>query len=56
MNILVVLIPIALLAGLTGLVAFMWTMRHHQYDDMDGAAVRVLLDDDLDQADIKKPD
>jgi cbb3-type cytochrome oxidase maturation protein len=40
------LIPIALALGGLGLAAFMWSMRHHQYDDLDGAAERVLLDDD----------
>ncbi|MFM7404662.1 MAG: cbb3-type cytochrome oxidase assembly protein CcoS [Erythrobacter sp.] len=40
------LIPIALGMGLLGLVAFMWSMREGQYDDMDGAANRILIDDD----------
>ena len=42
------LIPIALLAGLGGLAAFFWAMRNGQYDDVDGAAHRILLDDDDD--------
>jgi cbb3-type cytochrome oxidase maturation protein len=40
------LIPIALGMGLLGLVAFLWSMREGQYDDMDGAANRILIDDD----------
>lgn len=40
------LIPIALGMGLLGLVAFLWSMRHGQYDDMDGAANRILIDDE----------
>ncbi len=40
------LIPIALGMGLLGLVAFLWSMRDGQYDDMDGAANRILIDDD----------
>ena len=32
--------------GLVGLVAFLWAMRDGQYDDMDGAANRVLIDDE----------
>ena len=40
------LIPIALGMGLLGLVAFLWSMREGQYDDMDGAAHRILIDDD----------
>jgi len=47
MTILVVLIPLALSLGGLGLLAFLWSMRSGQYDDLDGAAVRVLGDDDL---------
>ena len=47
MNVLIFLVPIALLLGLSGLVAFLWTLRSGQYDDLDGAAVRILPDDDL---------
>ena len=39
------LVPIALGLGLAGLVAFLWCLRSGQYDDLDGAAERVLLDD-----------
>ncbi len=45
MNGLVVLIPVALLLGLGGLAVFFWTLRHGQYDDLDGAALRILIDD-----------
>ena len=40
------LIPIALVMGLAGLAAFFWAMRSGQYDDMDGAAHRILIDDE----------
>ena len=40
------LIPIALLLGLTGLVAFFWAMKSGQFEDMDGAALRILIDDE----------
>jgi cbb3-type cytochrome oxidase maturation protein len=40
------LVPIALALGAVGLGTFMWTLRSGQYDDLDGAAERVLLDDD----------
>lgn len=36
------LIPIALAMGAFGLVAFLWSLRNGQYDDLDGAAVRIL--------------
>ncbi len=47
------LIPIALFLGLVGLGAFMWAMRSGQFDDLDGAAERILHDeeDDEDHAD-----
>lgn len=47
MNILIYLLPIALALGLTGLFAFVWALRNGQYDDMDGASLRILSDDDL---------
>ena len=46
---LIYLIPIALLLGALGLAAFLWALRSGQFDDPDGAAVRILLDDDLDE-------
>ena len=46
MTALLILIPAALLLGGLGLFAFLWTLRSGQYDDLDGAAVRILSDDD----------
>jgi cbb3-type cytochrome oxidase maturation protein len=46
MNVLVFLIPIALGLGALGLAAFLWSLRSGQYDDLDGAAHRILQDDD----------
>ena len=40
------LIPIALGMGLLGLLAFFWSMKSGQYEDMDGAANRILIDDE----------
>jgi cbb3-type cytochrome oxidase maturation protein len=40
------LIPVALALGAAGLGAFMWSLRNGQYDDLDGAAERILFDDD----------
>jgi cbb3-type cytochrome oxidase maturation protein len=45
MSQLVYLIPIALGLGALGLVAFIWSLRSGQYDDLDGAAERILDDD-----------
>jgi cbb3-type cytochrome oxidase maturation protein len=39
------LVPIALGLGLTGLAAFMWSLKSGQYEDLDGAAERVLHED-----------
>ena len=39
------LVPIALVLGLAGLAAFMWALGDGQYEDLDGAAERVLLSD-----------
>jgi cbb3-type cytochrome oxidase maturation protein len=43
---LLLLIPIALGMGLIGLIAFLWAARSGQFDDPDGAATRILVDED----------
>ena len=48
MSMLLYLIPAALFLGLLGLGAFLWSVRSGQYDDLDGAAHRILFDDDPD--------
>ncbi len=45
------LIPIALGLGLIGLFAFFWSLRTGQFDDLDGAALRILIDDDAEGGD-----
>ncbi|MFN3834628.1 MAG: cbb3-type cytochrome oxidase assembly protein CcoS [Glycocaulis sp.] len=40
------LIPAALFLGAIGLAGFFWSMRSGQYDDLQGAAERILIDDD----------
>jgi cbb3-type cytochrome oxidase maturation protein len=42
---LTVLIPIALL-GTMGLAAFFWALKAGQFEDPDGAALRILNDED----------
>ena len=44
MNMLIFLIPVALLLGGLGLLAFLWSLKSGQYEDMDGAAWRALDD------------
>lgn len=46
MNGIAFLIPIALLLGLAGLATFFWSLHSGQYDDLDGASLRILIDDD----------
>jgi cbb3-type cytochrome oxidase maturation protein len=48
MNSLVFLVPLALVLGAAALGGFLWSLRSGQYDDLDGAAARILLDDDED--------
>jgi cbb3-type cytochrome oxidase maturation protein len=40
------LMPAALLLGLLGLVAFLWALKSGQFEDLDGAAQRILIDED----------
>ena len=47
MTILIYLVPIALGLGSLGLLAFLWSLRAGQYEDLEGAASRVLWDDDV---------
>lgn len=44
MSVLTLLIPLSLALGGIGLAAFLWSLRAGQYDDLDGAAERILLD------------
>ena len=47
---LMLLIPVALGLGLFGLLMFLWAMRSGQFEDLDGAANRILIDDEEDDA------
>lgn len=46
MDALIFLIPVALGLGLLGLAGFLWSMKSGQFDDLDGAAWRAIMDDD----------
>ncbi|MCB2062995.1 MAG: cbb3-type cytochrome oxidase assembly protein CcoS [Novosphingobium sp.] len=46
---LLLLVPVALLLGLMGLAAFFWALRNGQFDDPDGSAARILIDEDDEQ-------
>lgn len=51
MSAVVYLLPIALGLGLAGLAAFFWAARSGQFEDLDGASMRILLDDEDDKPD-----
>lgn len=46
MDVLIYLIPVALVLGLVALFAFMWSLKSGQFEDMEGAANRILFDDE----------
>jgi cbb3-type cytochrome oxidase maturation protein len=49
MNVLMYMIPLALLLGLIGLSGFVWSLKSGQFDDLDGDARRILIDDEDEQ-------
>lgn len=53
MSIIAFLIPIAVLLGGLGVLGFIWCLRNNQYDDLEGAAWRILQDDEDDGEDEK---
>ncbi|MBF0098421.1 MAG: cbb3-type cytochrome oxidase assembly protein CcoS [Magnetococcales bacterium] len=55
MEILYLLLPLAILLGLSGLVALIWSIRRGQFDDMEGPAHRILFEDDSDLLPIHPP-
>jgi cbb3-type cytochrome oxidase maturation protein len=46
MEVMMILVPLALGLGLVGLLAFLWSLRSGQYEDLDGAAWRAIADDE----------
>lgn len=46
MSILLFLIPLALVLGLISFGGFIWCLKNKQYDDLEGAAQRILIDDE----------
>lgn len=53
MNMLMILMPVALALGALGLWAFLWNLRSGQYEDLEGAAYRIL-DDPKQEPEIKR--
>ncbi len=46
MDIMIFLIPAAVFLGALGLAAFFWSLKSGQYEDLDGAAHRILIDEE----------
>jgi cbb3-type cytochrome oxidase maturation protein len=55
MDVIAYLLPVALFLGLLGLVAFLWALRSGQFDDLDGAAVRILIEEKSEESVDKSP-
>lgn len=51
MTVLLYLVPLALFLGLAGLFGFLWSLKSGQYEDLDGAALRILDDKDVENRD-----
>ncbi|MDP6974043.1 MAG: cbb3-type cytochrome oxidase assembly protein CcoS [Gammaproteobacteria bacterium] len=49
MDVLIYLIPTALILSFIGLMSFFWTLKNNQYEDLKGASNRILFDDDDDR-------
>ncbi|MGZ9113714.1 MAG: cbb3-type cytochrome oxidase assembly protein CcoS [Brevundimonas sp.] len=55
MNIIFLLAPFSVILGLMAVGAFIWTLRAGQYDDIEGSAARILIDDDDAESDAPLP-
>ena len=40
------LIPLMIILGLVGVIIFFWSVRSGQYEDLEGDANRILMDED----------
>jgi cbb3-type cytochrome oxidase maturation protein len=55
MEVLAYLVPLAVALGLLGLGAFLWSLKTGQYEDLEGAAWRAIMDDDTPVAAVDGP-
>jgi cbb3-type cytochrome oxidase maturation protein len=46
MEVMIILVPLALGLGLLGLLGFLWSLKNGQFDDLEGAAWRAIMDDE----------
>jgi cbb3-type cytochrome oxidase maturation protein len=56
MDVIYGLLPGMLLLGIIGVALFFWAVRSGQYDDMDGAANRILMDDPPEKEQVNEKD
>lgn len=55
MSVLLYMIPLALLLGGGALCAFLWALKSGQFEDLEGAALRILIDDEPDDKKKENP-
>ncbi len=46
MNVLLFLVPIAIILGILAIAGFLWALQNNQFDDAEGSANRILFDDE----------
>ena len=56
MDVIYGMLPGMLLLGVVGVAVFFWAVRSGQYDDMDGAANRILMENDISHTDVNTKD
>lgn len=56
MSVIFIVLPLALLAAIAAVAAFIWSARDGQMDDLDTPSIRMLLDDDDPTIDVKDSD
>lgn len=56
MDIIYITIPLVLIVGSLVVAMFIWMAKKGQFDDLDGAAHRILFDDEGPQSPTLKPD
>lgn len=55
MSILFILIPISIFLGIMGLAAFFWALKSDQFSDLEGDALRILIDREPDDVPQEEP-
>jgi len=53
MDIIYLLLPVALIIVIIIIAVFFWAVKSDQFDDLEGPAHRILMDDDINKTDKK---